>query len=115
MQATYPGVEVSDVVILDEFTTLATKVRFGVTFANAPGSPPSSFFMKGFFGDGAQRAWIGEPEARFFSELAPMLDVRMPRAVYAAVDERNHHGLVILNDLVAEGARVPHRAVAVRP
>jgi aminoglycoside phosphotransferase (APT) family kinase protein len=105
MQETYPGVEVSGVTILDELTTLATKLRFGVHYTNAPGDPPPSLFMKGFFDDGAQRAWIGEPEARFFAELAPMLDIRMPRAVYAAVDERNHHGLVILHDLVAEGAQ----------
>jgi aminoglycoside phosphotransferase (APT) family kinase protein len=105
MQDAHPGVEVSGVTVLDEFTTLATKVRFGVEYATPKAGAPASLFMKGFFDAGAQRAWIGEPEARFFSELAPALDIRMPRALYAAVDESNHHGLVILYDLVAEGAQ----------
>jgi aminoglycoside phosphotransferase (APT) family kinase protein len=105
MQRAYPGVEISAVTVLGEMKTLATKLRFEVEYSEAPGDPPATLFMKGFFGEGAEaRAWIGEPEARFFSELAPMLDARIPRAVYAATDDRTRHGLVILHDLVAEGA-----------
>jgi aminoglycoside/choline kinase family phosphotransferase len=62
--------------------------------------------VKAFFGEtGRARAWIGEPEARFYSELAPGLGVRMPRALYAAVDPATRHGIVVLEDLVPAGAR----------
>ncbi len=104
-QTAYPGAEISHVTPVGEFTTLATKVTLQLEYTAAPPGAPASVFLKGFFGEyGEARAWIGEPEARFFSELAPMLDLRMPRAVYAGVDPANHHGIVILHDLVAEGA-----------
>ena len=103
LQPPYPGARVADVVVLSEFTTLATKLRLGLQYEadSAPG--PASVFMKAFLDEGASRAWIGEPEARFFAELAPTLELRMPTAVYAAIDEATRHGIVVLEDMEAQG------------
>ena len=60
---------------------------------------------KGYFGEDARplRA-IGEPEARFYRDLAERTGVRTLRSVYADVDPSTHHGVVITEDVVAQGA-----------
>ena len=103
LQAQYPGARVSQVSVLFEFTTLATKMRLGLEYDANPLGAPASVFMKAFLDGDAVRGWIGVPEAQFFSELAPSLDLRMPRAVYAAVDDSIPHGMVILEDMEAQG------------
>jgi len=103
LQARYPGTRVGEVVVLSEFTTLATKLRLGLGYEAGSPRGPASVFMKAFLDDGATRAWIGEPEARFFAQLAPTLDLRMPTAVYAGIDDATHHGIVVLEDLEAQG------------
>ena len=104
LQGAYPGAAISGFRQLDEVTTLATKMRLELEYADGPADAPRSVFLKAFFDDQPAPPWIGEPEARFFSELAPMLDLRMPRAIYAAIDPSNQHGIVIQHDMVAEGA-----------
>ena len=44
-------------------------------------------------------------EARFYGELAPRLDVRAPRAYYAAVDDAAQQAIIIMDDVVANGGR----------
>jgi hypothetical protein len=50
------------------------------------------------------RVSAGEPEARFYLEIAPTLPVRVPPCVYAAIDPDSGHALVLMEDLVAQGA-----------
>jgi aminoglycoside phosphotransferase (APT) family kinase protein len=103
LQAQWPGARVSEVTVLWELTTLATKLRLGLEYDDQPAGAPPSIFMKAFLDDAVVRAWIGEPEARFFAELAPGLDLRMPRAVYAGIDDATRHGIVVLEDLETQG------------
>ena len=49
-------------------------------------------------------ASIGEPEARFYRDLAGRTGVRTFRSVYADVDPSTRHGVVITEDVVAQGA-----------
>jgi hypothetical protein len=106
LQEHLQGEKITDVVVVEEQETLATKIRCELHFARESDELLRNVCIKGFFGPrGAERAWIGEPEALFYSELAPTLDLRMPRCLYAAVDPVNSHGLVIMNDLIVEGAR----------
>ena len=52
-------------------------------------------------------------EARFYGELAPRIDVRMPRAYYTAVDDAAEQAMIIMDDVVAERRPLPERAHAV--
>jgi hypothetical protein len=98
------GEEIMAVTVVEEQRTLATKLRCRLDFASEASDLPRHICIKGFFGtESAGRVWIGEPEALFYSELAPTLQLRMPRCLYAAVDPANRHGLVIMNDLLVEG------------
>lgn len=103
LQGEYPGARVAQVEVLWELETLATKLRLGLRYDEQPAGAPASIFMKVFLDDAVVRAWIGEPEARFFAELAPMLDLRMPRALYAGIDDATRHGIVVLEDLEPQG------------
>ena len=61
--------------------------------------------MKGYFNDiGRAARFIGEPEAYFYRDLAAATGVRTLRPVYADVDPTTRHGVVITDDVAAEGA-----------
>jgi hypothetical protein len=85
---------------------VCTNARFRIECDDAlPHELPADLCAKGFFGDlmkGHRQA--GEPEARFYDELAPSLDVRTLRSVYAGVDPDTRHGVVISEDVIAQGA-----------
>ena len=53
--------------------------------------------------NGAARQ-IGAPEAYFYRHLAVHTRVRTLRSVYADIDPATHHGVVITEDVVAQGA-----------
>ncbi|MBM3671346.1 MAG: aminoglycoside phosphotransferase [Actinobacteria bacterium] len=117
-----------DEVLTPEWLTAALHPRFGVTVTSVTRGPvvarvctnarfriecdepmppdlPAELCAKGFFGDfmkGHRQA--GEPEARFYDEVAPMLEMRTLKSVFASVDPETRHGVVISEDVVAQGA-----------
>ena len=100
------GVTVTSVIPGPVVARVCTNARFRIECDGAmPPELPSGLCAKGFFGEfmrGHRQA--GEPEARFYGELAPTLDVRTLRTVYAGVDSVTRHGVVISEDVVAQGA-----------
>ena len=102
----FPGVEVTAVHHGPVVARVCTNARFSIECAGAmpPGLLPN-LCAKGFFGDemrGFRQA--GAPEAFFYRHLAPFLGVRTLRSVYADVDPDTGHGVVITDDVVAQGA-----------
>ena len=99
------GVEVRSSVEVERLETLASKVRFGVTYAADSVGLPEALCVKGYFSEsGRQWASLGAREARFYAELAPTLSVEVPRCLYTGIDPASGHGLVIMEDLVTAGA-----------
>jgi hypothetical protein len=99
------GVEVRSCHEVERLETLASKVRFRVTYADGAVDLPESLCVKGYFSEsGRQWATLGAREARFYAELAPTLPVEVPRCVYTGIDPASGHGVVIMEDLVAAGA-----------
>ena len=98
--------EVADVTILDRAVATNQRVRIGLTYAaNTVG--PTSLFVKLPPMDSAHGAMIGasamgEREARFYADVAPSVDLRVPRAHYAATADGGGFAL-LLEDLVADG------------
>jgi aminoglycoside phosphotransferase (APT) family kinase protein len=97
------GARVTSVTVTETLRTIATKVRFCVEYDGPHGDLPEALCVKGYF-DEHERASLGQLEARFYRELAPLLGLRVPRCIHAGIDPDTGHGLVLMNDLVAAGA-----------
>jgi hypothetical protein len=83
--------------------TLAQKIRFRVEVEDAAGARRErTYCVKGHFDGGSDTL---RPEARFYREIRPAIGMRTPRAYYAAVDEAAGRSVVVMDDLVADGAR----------
>jgi aminoglycoside phosphotransferase (APT) family kinase protein len=89
---------------VDSSQTLAQKVRFRVTLERADGRRESRAYCVKAHLDGSPGTDLLS-EAHFYGELAPRLDVRMPRAYYTAVDHSAQQAMIVMDDVVAGGGR----------
>lgn len=97
-----PGVVPIATEVVERIETVATKLRFRVTYTQPTDSPPA-LCAKGYFHPDRRRG--SRAEADFYRLLAHRLPVRTPPCVHAAVDETTGHALVLMHDLVDVGAR----------
>ncbi len=94
--------EILSVVSTGHSKTLADKARFLVELVAADGQRRSrAYCVKAHFDDGPRTL---APEAKFYRDLAPRLDMRMPRAYYAAADDQGR-GLIVMDDVIGSGGR----------
>jgi aminoglycoside phosphotransferase (APT) family kinase protein len=100
------GARITAVETVEVLRTMATKVRFTAAFEGAKDGA-EAFCLKAFL-DVDEGNAAGVPvtmkEADFYTQLAPTLPVRVPTCVSAPVDREAQRGVVIMRDLVAEGA-----------
>jgi aminoglycoside phosphotransferase (APT) family kinase protein len=103
---TYPGARVASTTVVEELTTIASKVRFRVEYEpGCDAGAPTALCVKGYFAPQSRAmASLGQIEARFYDEVAPRLGVLVPTCVLSAIDAETGHGLILMTDLVAEGA-----------
>jgi Phosphotransferase enzyme family len=97
---------VVDVKILDQASATNQRVRVGLEYATA-GAGPASLFVKLASLDPDHRKMIGasgmgEREAQFYSDVGPSVELRVPRAYFAATAADGSFVLV-LEDLAAAG------------
>ena len=97
---------VVDVEVLDQAFATNQRVRVGLEYETA-GAGPASLFVKLPSLDPEHRKMIGagamgEREARFYADVAPSVEMRVPRTYCAAADDDGSFVLV-LEDLVADG------------
>ncbi len=98
--------EVVDVKVLDHAVATNQRVRIALHYAT-PGAGPSSLFVKLAPLDPAHKEMIGasgmgEREACFYADVAPTLDLRVPRAYFAASSDDGNFA-ILLEDLAAAG------------
>lgn len=101
------GVQVLDVTVLDHASATNQRLRIGLTYVARAG--PSSLFIKIASPNPVHREMIGasgmgKREANFYADVAPGVDLRVPRAYYAASADDGSFAL-LLEDLTAEGCR----------
>lgn len=85
--------------------TVATKVRFAVTFGDGTSG---QFCLKGLLDVDEMTARGGSTcvlESDFYTRIAPALDVTVPHCVAAVVDRTNQQAVIVMRDLIADGAR----------
>ncbi|HKX80038.1 MAG TPA: aminoglycoside phosphotransferase family protein [Novosphingobium sp.] len=107
------GSRITQVEAVEKFHTVATKQRFRVEWADGS----ADLCLKAFLD--AEGAPSSSPtrvhEHRFYQSVASELDVRIPECVNAIVDEKENHGITIMRDLVADGARFGSALESVSP
>jgi hypothetical protein len=99
------GSKVQAVEVLEVIRTVATKVRFAVTFEAAP---RQAFCLKGFLDMENAAAMGGSTtvlEADFYRDIAARIPVRTPPCVSTVIDRDAPQGVVIMRDLITDGAR----------
>lgn len=84
--------------------TVATKVRFAVTFGDGE---VRNFCLKGLLDVDAMTARGGPTcvlEADFYGKVAPVVDLRLPEAVAIVIDRESQQAVTIMRDLIVDGA-----------
>jgi hypothetical protein len=100
------GAKVAAVETVEVIRTVATKVRFTVTFDGAAGT--QAFCLKGLL-DVDEMARMGGStcvlEGDFYLKLASQVDVQVPEAVAVVTDREARQSVLIMRDLIAGGGR----------
>ena len=100
------GAKVSSVEIVEVIKTVATKIRFAVTFEGY--GERHAFCLKGLLDVDEMTARGGSTcvlEADFYCKVAPTVDVRVPECVSAVIDREAQQAIIIMRDLIESGAR----------
>ncbi len=99
-----PSYRVTDVVVEEISTTVASKIRFRVRAEGPEGEDcERAYCVKGHFDGGNLNSLGGE--TRFYRELAPLLDMRTPQAHYTGIDTARGRCLIVMDDVIAQGGR----------
>ncbi len=108
------GERVVEAHIVDDYTTVASKVRFEAVIEARDGQRRRrSYCVKGgFSGDHILNLGV---EGRFLRELAPAIGVRAPSCVYTGIDDATGRSLFIMGDLVSEDVRFLNSQFAYTP
>ncbi len=102
LQPPFPGIEVTAVMPGPVVDRISTNARFSIESADGLSL---NLCVKGYFNDiGRQARYIGAPEAGFYRDLAAATGVRTLRSVYSDIDPATQHGVVITEDVAAQGA-----------
>lgn len=105
LQLRHPGVEVTATEVTEHLETVATKVRFHLTYAGDPQGAPQDMCAKGYFNEANHGMVAGTiTEALFYLDVQSSLPVRTPPCVHAARDPETGHGLIVMEDLKVAGA-----------
>lgn len=101
-------VEVGAVDVVETLGPSALKIRMKLDYAQPRPDLPDAVCLKGIF-DPSLKAWLASgaqrAEALFYRDVAPGLNVRVPKCVYAGVDDATGNGVIIMEDLVPKGVR----------
>lgn len=102
-----PSAHIARLQIVDVTHGTCTKIRLHI---EAEGSDlPSTLLLKGGF-EPHSRDWsyMHETEVRGYLHTLPALQLTSPRCYFAAYSEDQRQGIIIMEDLVASGARFCH-------
>lgn len=102
----FDGVDIRAVTPGPVVDRISTNARFVIEcVGDAPDGLPTALCVKGYFNDiGRTARQIGAPEAYFYRSIADQTGVRTLHSVYADIDPATQHGVIITEDVVAQGA-----------
>ena len=105
LQGAFPGVVVGDVDEVESLESTARKVRIRVSYQEtADQYAPTAFCIKGYFNpEYVQFGYTGIHEVHFYDRLAARVPILVPTARYTGIEPESQHGLVLMDDIVANG------------
>ena len=90
--------------VVDSSKTLAQKVRFRLEIEGSGGLRRTNSYCVKAHLDGSPGVDLLS-EALFYRDLAPLFDVRTPRAYYTAIDAEAEQAMIIMDDVVDLGGQ----------
>ncbi|HEY6355892.1 MAG TPA: phosphotransferase [Burkholderiaceae bacterium] len=116
----HPGTVVEAAEFGEAIHGTGTNVALTLRYARQSGGNPlpTTLWLKGGYEKHFEYmapSRIYEIESLFYRELAPRLDVRVPLCYYAGNDEVTHQGLMLLENLAANGASFGNATRPVSP
>lgn len=98
------GAEVVSVELAEVIKTIASKVRIRVRFANDP-EVEHAYCLKAFWEIPGGGGLTTIREGKFYRDIAPETTMRLPKVPAIVLDEEKGEGILIMDDLIAAGAR----------
>jgi len=117
LAARHPGTVVTEIAVREVHEVTNTHVRLDLVYAGES-ALPTSCFVKMVPRNRARRAQIaqtdmGRREVRFYDELAPRLEFRVPQVYGSAYDETDGSFVLVMEDLTLSGCTVSDGTVGV--
>lgn len=108
--------DVEDAVIEEIIWGTATKVLMRLRYGDPGNELPAAVCVKGCFDERLSAASDAyRIEARFFGDLAENLPVALPRSFYSAVTPNAYQGVIVMENLCADGGRFGDPCAAFTP
>lgn len=98
------GKAVTSVEQVEYIKTMATKIRFAVTYEGS--DERHAYCIKGLLDIDEGNASLGSTcvtEADFYSRIAPHMEVRVPDCLVAVVDREAQQAAIIMRDVIVQG------------
>jgi aminoglycoside phosphotransferase (APT) family kinase protein len=110
LRTRFPGINVRAIELLEEIHGTAAKLYIRVEHEGADGLPDRMWLKAGFPASHLERMLsmsIYATEAKYYSELQPLVNVRVPECYAAAYDNANGRGVVLIENLDKPGIVFP--------
>jgi hypothetical protein len=112
------GTDVQMAVVEEIIWGTATKVLMGLRYTEPGIELPATLCVKGCFDERLQAMGASDAyriEARFFGDIAEKLPIALPRAFFSAIAPNGNQGIVVMEDLRADGGRFGDPCIAFTP
>jgi thiamine kinase-like enzyme len=104
LSARWPGTKVTDVTIVETIVTQATKIRLSLSVDGGDADLPRNICIKGILSKAAVPTTASVVETLFYRDLAKQQPVRVPRCIYAALNDAGDNGVIVMKDVIEAGA-----------
>lgn len=110
LEPNHPGVRVAEVTTVARTEMTNSHARLQVRYHESAGAP-EAMFCKMLPADPERRELIakttmGPREVRFYNQIAPQVDLRVPAAYVALHDENDEAFILLIEDLITNGCSV---------
>jgi aminoglycoside phosphotransferase (APT) family kinase protein len=110
LEPQHPGVRVAEISLVDQTELTNSHARLRIRYDESAGAP-DAMFCKMLPADPRRRALIaqtamGAQEVRFYREIAPQVELRVPAPYVALHDQQDEAFVLLLEDLISSGCSV---------
>ena len=100
----WSGVTVTGVTVVETLVTQATKIRLVLDVEGGGPNVPTTICIKGILTDTGAPKSASIVETLFYRTIADQQPVRVPRCFYAGLSDAGDNGVIVMEDLIVEGA-----------